>query len=67
MSIGFEVIKEDIDYYNSSRTLVEVKLWDVSVVTIPAFPTTSATVRSIFEKKKPVPFEKWGEVFLMMQ
>ena len=48
MSFGFETVKEEWDESNPNmpvRMLVEVKLWDVSVVTFPAYPQTSAAVR----------------------
>lgn len=54
MSFGFTVNKQEIDEANAERTLVDVTLFDVSVVTFPAYPTTSAQVRSVFEKK-PAP------------
>ncbi len=54
MSFSFEVIKqefEDIGDGRVLRTLVEVKLWDVAVVTFPQYPETDAEVlRSMFAR-----------------
>lgn len=52
MSFGFQVNKEEANYDNDERVLVDVTLFDVSVVTFPAYPTTTAQVRSAFESKK---------------
>lgn len=52
MSFGFQVVKADEDYNEDTRKLVEVRLFDVSVVTFPAYPTTTAQVRSAFQKQK---------------
>jgi HK97 family phage prohead protease len=49
MSFGFESIKDEWTDDRKERTLVEVKLFDVSVVTFPAYPQTSAKVRSILK------------------
>ena len=62
MSFGFTVNKEELDAAKDERTLVDVTLFDVSVVTYPAYPTTSAQVRSKFAKQTdttgaPHPFE----------
>lgn len=51
MSFGFEVVRQDADYSAGTRILEEVKLYDVSVVTFPAYNTTSAEVRAAFEVK----------------
>jgi HK97 family phage prohead protease len=48
MSFGFNVNKQEIDREENARTLEDVTLFDVSVVTYPAYPTTSAEVRSAF-------------------
>lgn len=53
MSFGFRVNKQEADYENNTRELVDVTLFDVSVVTFAAYPTTSAQVRSAFRHKKP--------------
>jgi HK97 family phage prohead protease len=53
MSFGFRVIKDkwesikDQNQRQDTRTLLEVALYDVSVVTFPAYKDTSAAVRSI--------------------
>jgi len=52
-SFGFTVNKQDIDYEKGERTLIDVTLYDVSPVTFPAYPTTSAQVRSAFAKQDP--------------
>ena len=62
MSFGFQVNKQEMDYEKDERVLTDVTLFDVSVVTFPAYPTTSAQVRSAFAKKDPAdpgpaPFE----------
>ena len=48
MSFAFGVIDEEWDTENDypKRTIKDVKLYDVSVVTYPAYPTTTAAVRS---------------------
>jgi uncharacterized protein len=53
-SYGFMVNKQDINYENNERTIIDVALFDVSPVTYPAFPTTTAQVRSMFEKIQEV-------------
>jgi HK97 family phage prohead protease len=52
MSFGFTVNKQEVDYDRDERVLTDVNLFDVSVVTYPAYPTTSAQVRSLFQKEK---------------
>ena len=61
MSFGFMVNKAEMDYDKDERTLVDVTLFDVSVVTFPAYPTTTAQVRSLFQKKAPpeMPEKDW--------
>ena len=53
MSFGFRTVKdrftEDRENQTVLRELLEVELFDVSIVTFPAYPTTSAVVRSILE------------------
>lgn len=49
MSFGFQTLKEEWDKEEKLRTLVEVRLFDVSVVTFPAYPQTSAHVRSVLK------------------
>lgn len=48
MSFAFEVVKdswEELDDGNELRTLEELRLWDVSVVTYPAYEDTDAGLR----------------------
>ncbi|MFH0914824.1 MAG: HK97 family phage prohead protease [bacterium] len=51
MSFGFRVTKERTEgtFDEPIRVLEEVSLFDVSVVTFPAYPQTTAEVRSKFE------------------
>lgn len=46
MSFAFRVLAQDYDRETNLRTIREVKLYDVSVVTYPANPATVAKVRS---------------------
>jgi len=46
MSFGFQVTRQEWSKDYSERTIKELKLFDVSVVTYPANPSTSAQVRS---------------------
>ena len=52
MSFGFRTIKDHWEMNGDKvvRTLIEVKLYDVSPVTYPAYPQTSAAVRSKLEE-----------------
>lgn len=56
MSFGFQVIKdlweEDREAETVSRTLLEVRLFEVSVVAFPAYDATSASVRAIDQAKE---------------
>jgi hypothetical protein len=57
-SFAFNTIKDSWDYSNKGivkRQLEEVKLYDVSIVTYPAYPETSVQVRSKIKelRKKP--------------
>jgi len=47
MSFGFQTVKDEWDESTTppTRTLREVKLFDVSIVAFPAYPQTSAEVR----------------------
>lgn len=52
MSFSFETIRESIERAKEKgepdrRILIEVKLFDVSIVTFPAYPDTTIAVRSI--------------------
>ena len=51
MSFGFRVVKERTEgtFDQPVRVLEEVDLFDVSVVTFPAYPQTTAEVRTRFE------------------
>ena len=49
MSVGFRVKDQDWNEDYTERTIREVELFDVSIVTYPASPTTSALIRSIDE------------------
>lgn len=55
MSFGFMVNKAEYDYDKDERILTDVTLFDVSVVTYPAYPTTTAQVRSMFQRPLPAP------------
>ena len=55
MSFGFTVNKADDDYNEDTRILRDVNLFDVSIVTFPAYPTTSAEVRSLFHREQAPP------------
>lgn len=54
MSFAFQVLQEKWTENHTDRTLLrelqEVQLYDVSVVTFPAYPDTSAVVRSLYEE-----------------
>jgi hypothetical protein len=65
MSFGFCVNKSENDYDKDERILTDVTLFDVSVVTFPAYPTTSAQVRSLFQKREEQPVgppPQWEEL-----
>jgi HK97 family phage prohead protease len=54
MSFGFQVVRDEWERGhdptgdNQTRTLLEVKLFDVSVVTFPAYPATNAGLRDMW-------------------
>jgi uncharacterized protein len=50
MSFGFIVVKQDVSYERDERSLTEVQLFDVSVCTYPAYNSTTAEVRSQFQR-----------------
>jgi uncharacterized protein len=52
MSFGFQVNKQEINYERDERVLEDVTLFDVSVVSFPAYESTTAQVRSAFEAKR---------------
>jgi phage head maturation protease len=47
MSIGFRVTRQEWNGDYTERQIREVELFDVSVVTFPASPTTTANLRAI--------------------
>lgn len=50
MSFAFETVRDEwetLDDGDEVRTIVEAKLWDVSVVTFPAYDDTDASLRSV--------------------
>ena len=50
-SFGFEAVRDEWDHNKEpmERELIEVRLFDVSVVTYPAYPQTSVSARSLAE------------------
>jgi hypothetical protein len=48
MSFLFRTVVEEWNEEDQERTLIEVKLYEVSPTPFPAYPTTSAGVRSMF-------------------
>jgi len=52
MSFGFEAVKDrwESDERGALRHLLEARLFDVSVVTFPAYPQTSAEARDMAER-----------------
>lgn len=66
MSFGFETRKDEWDHsdkQNPVRTLVDVKLYDVSPVTFPAYPDTDVAARAWAAWNKGEPFmlpEHWS-------
>lgn len=65
MSFGFYTRKQEwkeMPDGNMERTLLAVDLFDVSVVTMPAYPDTSVGVRAMNEAKKAVPPVDDGEI-----
>ena len=59
MSFGFKTVSQlwEGEYPDEVRTLIEVKLYDVSPVTFPAYPDTEVGLRSLeeYRKKKTPP------------
>lgn len=56
MSFAFTVEEEEVDKKQNLRTVTKVaRLFDVSPVTYPAYPTTSVSARSKFEAAKEQP------------
>ena len=53
MSFGFSVGADSYDALTHTRRILSIdKLWDVSIVDIPAYPQTEIYARSYFEAKK---------------
>lgn len=50
MSFGFNILRESWDEKKRLSTLHEVKLFEVSPVTFPAYPQTDVSVRAIFDE-----------------
>jgi HK97 family phage prohead protease len=61
MSFGFQVMKQEWSKDYSERSIREVRLFDVSVVTYPANPATSATVRQQLVTSR-IPVERLAAV-----
>lgn len=57
MSFGFKTVAQlwEGEYPDEVRTLVEVKLYDVSPVTFPAYPDTEVGLRSLEKYRKEHP------------
>lgn len=53
MSIGFRVTRQEWNEDYTERSIREVKLFDVSVVTYPANPATSANLRALVHGPAP--------------
>ena len=54
MSFGFQTVEDQWDLIDGAmiRTLLDVRLFDVSPVTYPAYPQTEAALRSLDEFRK---------------
>ena len=67
-SFGFVPIKDEWDESGKvpTRTLVEVKLYDVSPVTFPAYPQTDVGLRSILLEHK-IDLPAWARVLLKLK
>jgi len=50
MSFGFRAVADEWDDSKKVRTLKEVELFDVSIVTYPAYPQTDVKIRSLIAK-----------------
>lgn len=55
MSIGFRVHRQEWNEDYTERFIREVELFDVSIVTFPASPTTSASLRTVDELLQAFP------------
>jgi uncharacterized protein len=65
MSFAFQTIRDEWNYESDplERTLVECNLFDVAVVTYPAYTATSAAVRSLFSETEENPDSVVGLIF----
>lgn len=66
-SIGFEILNEDTDFIGDTVkwTIREVKLWEVSVCTFPAYEETGVSARrKDFEDMKERRSQAWREKML---
>lgn len=50
MSFAFQAVKENWDNETNERQLLEVRLFDVSVVTYPAYPQATAHIRASLQR-----------------
>ena len=72
MSFGFQTVKDKWDMVDGEaiRTLIDVRLFDVSPVTYPAYPQTEVALRSLDEFRKlsetPAPPETGGLIRMKM-
>ena len=66
MSFGFEVLKEtwETDGDKNIRTIEDVNLFDVSVVTFPAYPTTDVSVNTRSWEDAGLDYEKLSRVMV---
>lgn len=61
MSIGFRVTRQEWNGDYTERQIKELQLFDVSVVTYPANPATSAAVRSVDELLEAITADRYDE------
>lgn len=59
LSIGFQTLKSKIDEGRGIRTLTEINLWEVSLVTFPANDAARVTGVKSFEMPDEREFEEW--------
>lgn len=59
LSIGFQTLKSKMDDERGVRTLTEVALWEVSLVTFPANDAARVTVVKSFAMPEEREFEEW--------
>lgn len=59
LSIGYHVVKAESDRLSGTRRLIEVDLWEISVVTFPMLP--AARVSAVKRGTRPTTreFERW--------